>query len=64
MSSTNRSTITQNPSSIQNTNTTNQSPLIIGVCGGTGSGKTSVCNKLIDLLGKKLHFFSLGFLTE
>lgn len=26
-------------------------PLVIGVCGGSGSGKTSFCEKLVELLG-------------
>lgn len=27
-------------------------PLVIGVCGGSGSGKTSFCEKLVELLGQ------------
>jgi polynucleotide 5'-kinase involved in rRNA processing len=26
-------------------------PLVIGVCGGSGSGKTSFCEKFVELVG-------------
>jgi uridine kinase len=29
----------------------NVAPLVIGVCGGSGSGKTSFCEKLVEILG-------------
>ncbi len=29
-----------------------KAPFLIGVAGGTASGKTSVCHKIIDLLSK------------
>eukprot|EP00124_Ichthyophonus_hoferi_P000652 Ihof_evm23s25 gene=Ihof_evmTU23s25 len=36
-----------------NTETLVKKPLMIGVCGGTASGKTTVCEMIMDLLGNQ-----------
>jgi uridine kinase len=46
MSATGQDVLTSSPSS-----SSNQSPLILGIAGGTGSGKTTVARSLIELIG-------------
>lgn len=33
-------------------------PIIIGICGGTGSGKTTFCNRIADRIGPKVSIIS------
>ena len=44
--------------------TTNEKPLVIGFCGGTGSGKTTLAKRLHDAIGGGCAHYQYGRLLQ